>query len=60
VLRSVQIDYMLERGYALDPLGSYLARRDRGLELAKVDFELAGFAAWYVTDDRAEAKLDKL
>jgi len=60
IITTEQIDYMLERGYALDALGSFLARRDRGLELAKVDFELAGFAAWYVTDDPGEAKLDKL
>ncbi len=55
-----QIDYMLERGYALDVLGDFLARSDRGLELAKIDGELAGFAAWYITDDAREAKLDKL
>ena len=63
VLRSVQIDYMLERGYALDTLDAlagFLSRRDRNLELAKVDGELAGFAAWYVTEDPREAKLDKL
>src|SRR6266545_445620 len=60
VLRSVQIDYMLERGYALDALAGFLSRRDRGLELAKIDGELAGFAAWYVTEDPREAKLDKL
>jgi diamine N-acetyltransferase len=55
-----QIDYMLERGYALPVLEGLLDGYDRGLELAMVDGELAGFAAWYVTDDPAEAKLDKL
>jgi diamine N-acetyltransferase len=60
IITTEQIDYMLERGYALDALGSFLARHDRGLELAKVDGDLAGFAAWYVTDDPEEAKLDKL
>jgi diamine N-acetyltransferase len=55
-----QIDYMLERGYALPVLEGFLDRDDRGLELAMVGGELAGFAAWYVTDDRAVAKLDKL
>ena len=60
MLRSVQIDYMLERGYALDVLAGFLSCSDRGLELAKVDGELAGFAAWYVTEDPREAKLDKL
>ena len=51
IITPAQIDYMLERGYALDVLGGFLARPDRGLELAKVDGELAGFAAWYITDD---------
>ena len=55
-----QIDYMLLRGYALDVLEGFLAANDRGLELAAVDGALAGFAAWYVTHDRTEAKLDKL
>jgi GNAT superfamily N-acetyltransferase len=55
-----QIEHMLERGYALPVLEGFLAGEDRGLELASVDGVLAGFAAWYVTDDRAEAKLDKL
>ncbi len=60
IITPEQIDYMLERGYALDVLGGFLARHDRGLELAKVAGELAGFAAWYLTGDPAEAKLDKL
>jgi diamine N-acetyltransferase len=60
IITAEQIDYMLERGYALDVLAGFLSRGDRGLELAKVDAELAGFAAWYVTDDPREAKLDKL
>jgi ribosomal protein S18 acetylase RimI-like enzyme len=55
-----QIDYMLARGYAADVLAGFLGRADRGLELALVDGEPAGFAAWYVTDDPGEAKLDKL
>ena len=55
-----QIEYMLERGYALPALEGFLDRDDRGLELAWIDGTCAGFAAWYVTDDRAEAKLDKL
>jgi len=55
-----QIEYMLERGYALPLLEGFLAGDDRGLELASADGELAGFASWYVTDDREEAKLDKL
>ena len=55
-----QIDYMLARGYALDVLENFLGRSDRGLELALVDGEPAAFAAWYVTDDPGEAKLDRL
>ena len=60
IITHEQIDYMLERGYALDALGSFLDAPGRGLELASVDGELAGFAAWYVTDRPAETKLDKL
>ena len=60
IITHEQIDYMLERGYALDALAGFLDTDDRGLEVATVDGELAGFAAWYVTDNRAEAKLDKL
>jgi diamine N-acetyltransferase len=55
-----QIDYMLARGYALEALAEFLGRPDRALLLAVVDGEAAGFAAWYVTDDPEEAKLDKL
>jgi GNAT superfamily N-acetyltransferase len=60
IITYAQIDYMLERGYALDALAGFLGRRDRGLELAKVDGELVGFAAWYLTDRPSEVKLDKL
>ena len=55
-----QIDYMLARGYALEVLEEFLGRPDRGLELGAIDGEPMGFAAWYVTDDLEEAKLDKL
>jgi diamine N-acetyltransferase len=60
IISHEQIDYMLERGYALEALAALLDADDRGLELATVDDELAGFAAWYVTENRDEAKLDKL
>jgi len=60
IITDEQIDYMLERGYALPVLEGFLDSDDRGLELASVDGEIAGFAAWYVTDDHAAAKLDKL
>src|SRR5262249_7213815 len=60
IITHAQIDYMLERGYALPVLEGLLSGHDRGLELAMVDGEIAGFAAWYMTEDRAAAKLDKL
>jgi ribosomal protein S18 acetylase RimI-like enzyme len=60
IISAEQIDYMLERGYALDALAGFLGREDRGLELARVDGALAGFAAWYRTDAAGEVKLDKL
>ncbi len=60
IITSDQIDYMLERGYALDALAGFLDAPDRGLELATVDGGIVGFAAWYLTDLPAEAKLDKL
>jgi ribosomal protein S18 acetylase RimI-like enzyme len=60
IITREQIDYMLERGYAPKVLEEFLGRSDRGLELATVADAIAGFAAWYVTDDPAEAKLDKL
>jgi len=60
ILTHEQIDYMLERGYALDKLAGFLDGPGRGLEVVTVDDALAGFAAWYVTVDPAEAKLDKL
>jgi GNAT superfamily N-acetyltransferase len=60
IITEEQIDYMLARGYALDALAGFLGGPDRGLELAVMDGESAGFAAWKMTDDTAEAKLDKL
>jgi len=55
-----QIDYMLARGYAVEALESFVGRPDRGLEMAWVDGELAGFAAWYMIEGAVEGKLDKL
>jgi len=60
IISSEQIDYMLERGYALDALERFVGVQDRGLYIALVDRVLSGFAAWYLTDNPAEAKLDKL
>ncbi len=60
IISPAQIEYMLARGYALDALARFLGGPDRGLELATVAGELAGFAAWYVPDEPATAKLDKL
>jgi len=60
IISAAQIEYMLARGYALDVLAGFLAGQDRGLELATICGELCGLAAWYLTDDPATAKLDKL
>jgi GNAT superfamily N-acetyltransferase len=60
IITPEQIEYMLERGYSPEALEGFLGRPDRGLELAIADGVPAGFAAWYVTGDPAEAKLDKL
>jgi GNAT superfamily N-acetyltransferase len=60
IIPQEQIDYMLARGYAPEVLAAFQGRPDRGLELAVVDGEPAGFAAWCVTDDPVEAKLDRL
>jgi GNAT superfamily N-acetyltransferase len=60
IITDEQIDYMLERGYALDILAGFLDASDRGLLLAMDGREIAGFAAWYVTERPTEAKLDKI
>lgn len=60
IITAAQIDYMLARGYAPEALAAFLDRPDRGLELAAVDGEPVGFAAWYVADEPGEVKLDKL
>ena len=60
IITDEQINYMLERAYALDVLADFLGRPDRGLEMVVVEGEPAGFAAWMLIDDGAEAKLDKL
>ncbi len=60
IITVAQIDYMLERGYSTAALVELLDRSDRGLLLALVDGEPAGFAAWYLTTQSHEAKLDKL
>ena len=60
IITDEQIDYMLDRGYALDVLAGFLGGQNRGLELAVVEGEPAGFAAWMLIDDTADAKLEKL
>lgn len=60
IIAADQIEYMLERGYRPEALAWFLGRADRGLEIAAVDGEPAGFAAWCLTDTPGEAKLDKL
>jgi ribosomal protein S18 acetylase RimI-like enzyme len=60
IISEGQIDYMLERGYAIESLRNFLDAADRGLELATAGPAIAAFAAWYVMDDRETAKIDKL
>ena len=60
IISVAQIDYMLERGYAIAGLAEFIDRPDRGLLLALAQGEPAGFAAWLVTTRADEAKLDKL
>ena len=60
IISTAQITYMLERGYATAALTEFVIRPDAGLLLAVDDGERIGFAAWYLTDDQHEAKLDKL
>ena len=60
IITTGQIDYMLERGYAIETLAFFLGAVDRGLELATIDGAIAGFAAWLVTDNRVDARIDKL
>ena len=50
-----QIDYMLERGYALDMLEGFLRRPEPRARARHRRRRLAGFAAWYV-DRRPGAK----
>jgi ribosomal protein S18 acetylase RimI-like enzyme len=61
IISAEQIEYMLERGYATAALADFINKPDAGLLLAVADVgERIGFAAWYLTDDQHEAKLDKL
>jgi GNAT superfamily N-acetyltransferase len=60
IITAAQIDYMLERGYALAALAEFIDRPDHALLLALAEGEPAGFAAWYLTARADEAKLDKL
>lgn len=55
-----QIDYMLARGYSDEALAKFVDADGAGLALARVDGELAGFAAWLRADEPATTKLDKL
>jgi GNAT superfamily N-acetyltransferase len=60
IISVAQIDYMLERFYTAEALAVFMGRDDRGLLLGLVDGEPSAFAAWYMTRNAAEAKLDKL
>ena len=60
ILPVEQIDYMLERGYAHEALGGIPGARRSRTAARPGDGEPSAFAAWYVTEDPAAAKLDKL
>src|SRR5207248_7432644 len=60
IIATEQIDYMLERGYALDVLERFIGVPNRGLDLLFHDGEAVAFAAWYVTDQPRQVKLDRL
>lgn len=55
-----QIDYMLERGYALHELNGFVKGPGSGIELAYMDAALTGFGAWRVGSGHKEVELDKL
>ena len=55
-----QIDYMLERGYALHELKGFIEGPGSGIELAYMNDDLAGFGAWRVVCGSTKAELDKL
>jgi ribosomal protein S18 acetylase RimI-like enzyme len=55
-----QIEYMLERGYALAALRRFITEEGAGLDLAYLGDRLAGFGAYYCPDRPDELKLDKL
>lgn len=60
IISDAQIEYMLARGYSTEALTMFIEGRRSGIDLAFVDGALAGFAAWLVTDEGRELKLDKL
>jgi len=60
IITAEQIEYMLERGYSRPALLRFITEQGAGLELARFDERIAGFAAYYRGDDPDELKLDKL
>lgn len=60
IITAMQIEDMLERGYALDALRAFLDGPGRGIELAFAGDALTGFAAWMTTPDPRQAKLDRI
>jgi GNAT superfamily N-acetyltransferase len=59
IISLAQIDYMLDRGYSDEALTPFTVDEGAGLVLAHVDYEPAGFAAWY-RPAQSTTKLDKL
>lgn len=60
IITPEQIEYMLERGYARAALQRFVTESGAGLDLARIDDQLAGFSAYHRGEDPDELKLDKL
>jgi GNAT superfamily N-acetyltransferase len=60
IITQAQIDYMLELGYNDEALAKFTVDEGAGLALVHVDYDPAGFAAWYRPGAPGTTKLDKL
>ena len=60
IITAAQIEYMLAHGYSHPALRRFVTEAGAGLDLARDDERLLGFAAYYRGDDADEIKLEKL
>ena len=60
IIGQEQIEYMLERGYALDALAKFVDGQQSGIDLALKDDALIGFCAWMLVEGGRDCKVDKL